>query len=167
MLVFIPKSWLGTRPPMTGPQILAIMEGVSDRVWYAVGAGIMFLILLALALSLRARSKRRHQEEGSYAWGEPSAVPEQPPEAVQQDAEMAAFPDQLPDPASAPVGEEAWVAEQPAAAEQAPLPTAPAAPASGEVHYCRCPSCQTQFSVNGPKPIVTNCPGCGKKGYLR
>lgn len=144
---------------MTGPQILAIVEGVSDRVWYAVGAGILFLVLLAVALSLRARSQRRAQASGSYAWEEAAPAPPGPDTAQQE--EMAAFPNPLPEPASATVAEEALAPEPPATHVQ------PSASANDEVHYCRCPSCQTQFTVNGPKPIVTNCPGCGKKGYLR
>jgi hypothetical protein len=36
-----------------------------------------------------------------------------------------------------------------------------------EVHQARCPSCGTSFTAAGTKPIVTVCPGCGKKGILR
>jgi len=36
-----------------------------------------------------------------------------------------------------------------------------------EVHQARCPSCGTSFTATGTKPIVTVCPGCGKKGILR
>lgn len=36
-----------------------------------------------------------------------------------------------------------------------------------EVHQARCPACATSFTATGQKPIVTVCPGCGKKGILR
>lgn len=36
-----------------------------------------------------------------------------------------------------------------------------------EVHQARCPACATTFTATGTKPIVTVCPGCGKKGILR
>lgn len=39
--------------------------------------------------------------------------------------------------------------------------------AAGPSHQCKCPSCATQFTVKGTKPITTTCPGCGKKGILR
>jgi hypothetical protein len=39
--------------------------------------------------------------------------------------------------------------------------------AAGEVHQARCPACATSFTATGSKPIVTVCPGCGKKGILR
>jgi hypothetical protein len=43
-----------------------------------------------------------------------------------------------------------------------------AAPADGaDVHQARCPACATSFTATGTKPIVTVCPGCGKKGILR
>lgn len=54
----------------------------------------------------------------------------------------------------------------PTALASPPPAAAPPAP-TGPVHVCKCPHCKTQFSVTGNKPIVTNCPGCGKKGYLR
>jgi hypothetical protein len=38
---------------------------------------------------------------------------------------------------------------------------------AGEVHQARCPACATSFTATGQKPIVTVCPGCGKKGILR
>lgn len=42
------------------------------------------------------------------------------------------------------------------------VPTGP-----GERHHIKCPACNTRFTVTGTKPIVTNCPHCGKKGILR
>jgi len=42
------------------------------------------------------------------------------------------------------------------------VPTGP-----GERHHLKCPACSTRFTVTGTKPIVTNCPHCGKKGILR
>lgn len=43
--------------------------------------------------------------------------------------------------------------------------TKPAAPE--QRHVLRCPQCQHRFEVYGRKPIVTNCPNCGRKGILR
>jgi ribosomal protein S27E len=45
------------------------------------------------------------------------------------------------------------------------LETVPVGP--GERHHIKCPACTTRFTVTGTKPIVTNCPHCGKKGILR
>lgn len=113
---------------------------MSDAVLYGVGAGL-FLLVLILVLVLVSRSRRPREAlpgEQAVSWDEP--VQDLP---QQGDAPApAAFPEPAPDPLAA-------------------------APAPGQVHYCRCPACQTQFTVNGTKPIVTNCPGCGKKGYLR
>ncbi len=50
--------------------------------------------------------------------------------------------------------------------EAAVAPLAPVAQ-TGDVHHARCPACQTQFTAMGTKPVVTACPGCGKKGVLR
>lgn len=36
-----------------------------------------------------------------------------------------------------------------------------------ETHRLRCPQCSHRFEVSGTKPIVTNCPNCGRKGILR
>lgn len=49
---------------------------------------------------------------------------------------------------------------------QEPPPGAPPVE-SGEVHQARCPACATSFTVTGTKPVITVCPGCGKKGILR
>mgnify|MGYP001619396021 CR=1 FL=1 len=111
----------------------------SDTVLYAVGAGL-FLLVLILVLVLVMRSRRQGEApppSPDVSWGDPT---EPRPEPGASDA--AAFPEPAPESLSPP-----------------------ATPA--QVHYCRCPACQTQFTVNGTKPIVTNCPGCGKKGYLR
>lgn len=43
----------------------------------------------------------------------------------------------------------------------------PTAPVTGDTASCRCPACQTLFTVAGLRPLVTNCPGCGKRGVLR
>lgn len=57
--------------------------------------------------------------------------------------------------------------------EEAPAAEAAAASAewdgdqAPEVHQARCPACATTFTATGTKPIVTVCPGCGKKGILR
>jgi hypothetical protein len=112
----------------------------SDTTLYAVGAGL-FLLVLVLVLVLVARSRRRReapQQPSGVSWGEPMEPLPEPTGSLAP----ASFPEPQPDPLAA-------------------------APAPAQVHYCRCPACQTQFTVNGTKPIVTNCPGCGKKGYLR
>lgn len=49
------------------------------------------------------------------------------------------------------------------AAEEPPAKPAPAE----QRHVLRCPQCQHRFEVYGTKPIVTNCPNCGRKGILR
>ncbi len=36
-----------------------------------------------------------------------------------------------------------------------------------QTHRLRCPQCSHRFEVSGTKPIVTNCPNCGRKGILR
>lgn len=110
----------------------------SDTVLYAIGAGL-FLLVLLLVVVLVMRSRR--QREATPPPGQVSWGDEAAPEPVGAPS-PAAFPEPTPDPLAA--------AEPP-----------------GQVHYCRCPACQTQFTVTGTKPIVTNCPGCGKKGYLR
>lgn len=56
----------------------------------------------------------------------------------------------------APVTEEPLAEEAPAAAVE-----------PGERHRMRCPECDHMFEVVGRKPIVTNCPNCGRKGILR
>lgn len=123
------------------PSALAqIVSGVPDNVWIAVGAGAFLVLLLAIALVVRARKRdaaRSPDEDAGFAWDEGLTGE--------------------PGPAAAPPA----VAEAPA-----PVPPPPAAPAA-QAHQCKCPACGTIFSVTGPKPIVTNCPGCGKKGYLR
>lgn len=45
-------------------------------------------------------------------------------------------------------------------------PAAEAVPA-GTTHHMKCPACATTFTAQGTKPIVTVCPGCGRKGVLR
>ncbi len=122
----------------------------------AIGAILFLAVVVVLAVALRKRPIPVGGEPGlGMAWGDPHG--------------------DLP-----PVDEPAWSPQpQPAAA----APAAPAAPAmahppefepsgpppapAGPTHHCRCPSCKTQFTVDGPKPIVTNCPGCGRKGFLR
>lgn len=39
--------------------------------------------------------------------------------------------------------------------------------AAGETHRLKCPQCSHSFQVSGTKPIVTNCPNCGRRGILR
>lgn len=107
----------------------------------AIGAGLFLAVVAVLAVVLRRRPVTPGSEaDPGIAWGNPHG--ELPPEPAPSPASYA--------PVEAP-GSEAAPPSEPA----------------GPVHSCRCPSCQTQFTVNGPKPIVTNCPGCGKKGFLR
>jgi hypothetical protein len=40
-------------------------------------------------------------------------------------------------------------------------------PFGEERHMLSCPNCSTEFHVNGERPVVTNCPNCGRKGILR
>jgi hypothetical protein len=40
-------------------------------------------------------------------------------------------------------------------------------PFGEERHLISCPNCSTEFHVNGERPVVTNCPNCGRKGILR
>lgn len=35
-----------------------------------------------------------------------------------------------------------------------------------DTHHIKCPSCDTRFTAVGERPLVTHCPGCGKKGVL-
>lgn len=55
----------------------------------------------------------------------------------------------------------------PAAASKAKAEPKPAAGVAEQRHALRCPQCQHRFEVFGRKPIVTNCPNCGRKGILR
>ena len=137
---------------------LELVNGIPDWVWLAIGGGLFFLIVLAIVLSLRSRRAPTPDEAAGFAWDPGAADAPQPPEpaAAAPGTDVAAFPPPAADP----------LAPAPAPAAFEAPPAAPPAE-SGPVHYCRCPACQTQFTVNGPKPIVTNCPGCGKKGYLR
>ena len=132
---------------------LALVDGLDDWVLMVIGAGLFLLVLLAVVLAIRAR-------KASLG---PGAAPA-PDEATWG----SALSDPLPEPAVAgevSVEGGAWPEPMPEQPLSDGTETAP--PAAGQVHYCRCPACQTQFTVNGLKPIVTNCPGCGKKGYLR
>jgi hypothetical protein len=118
-----------------------LIDGVPDKILFGIGAGVLLLVLLAVVLAMRARRRGvAPPADPSIGWGDAPPLPEP---AVTEDPAYgaAAFPE--PPQAMAP------------------------APTAGPVYYCRCPACQTQFTVNGTKPIVTNCPGCGKKGYLR
>lgn len=63
----------------------------------------------------------------------------------------------------APAPGSAWEGQDEAKAANAEW----GAGATGEVHQARCPACATSFTATGTKPIVTVCPGCGKKGILR
>jgi hypothetical protein len=62
---------------------------------------------------------------------------------------------QVPPPGQVPADEETVDAE----AEEGAV--------AGETHRMKCPECQHRFEVQGSKPIVTNCPNCGRKGILR
>lgn len=136
---------------MTNIPLLSFHADVPNWVLLAIGAGIFLLVLLAIVLSLRARRNRAAPlPEPAFAWGDAPPLTE-PIVTSEPGFDQVAFPEQAPDPMAAPLDPE----------------PAPAAAAGGQIHYCRCPACQTQFTVNGMKPIVTNCPGCGKKGYLR
>jgi hypothetical protein len=56
----------------------------------------------------------------------------------------------------------AWTAvEQP---QEAPAWEEPAH--AEDHHHIRCPNCDTRFTAVGSRPLVTHCPGCGKKGVL-
>ena len=106
---------------------------------YGIGAGLFVLVLILVLLLLsRGRRSKEPVPPPAPAWGDLK----EPLPQYTTSSEPAAFPEPTPDP----------LAE---------------APAPAQVHYCKCPACATQFTVNGTKPIVTNCPGCGKKGYLR
>jgi len=129
--------------------VAALVQGVPDWVWVAIGAGLLLLVVLAILLATRKaqRASEAAETDPSLGWDESMAPLPEPAVAGGPPAdEVAPWPEPVPDPSGA-----------------APPATADV----GEVHYCRCPACQTQFTVTGPKPIVTNCPGCGKKGYLR
>ena len=39
--------------------------------------------------------------------------------------------------------------------------------AEEERHYLHCPDCDADFVVVGKKPLLTKCPSCGAKGYLK
>lgn len=60
-------------------------------------------------------------------------------------------------PAPPPPEAEAETQEQRAGEQQA----------WAQTHRLRCPQCSHRFEVSGTKPIVTNCPNCGRKGILR
>jgi hypothetical protein len=46
-------------------------------------------------------------------------------------------------------------------------PDEAATPFGVERHHLRCPNCAHDFHVAGERPIVTECPNCGRKGVLR
>ena len=125
----------------------------------AIGAVLFLAVAVVVALALRPRKAGEGLDPG-IAWGNPHG--DLPPEPL--------APAPAPGPAVAPPTFEPLPPRP--ARPSAPPPTrqpefeAPPAPA-GPAHFCRCPACQTQFTVSGPKPIVTNCPGCGRKGFLR
>src|SRR5687767_7277422 len=127
---------------------LAAIAGIPEWAWLGIGGMLFFVALVAVLLSLRRRGPAARAEPG-VVWDD--AVLDAP-------AAPAAQP-----PAVTEVGWEDLPAQPDVHAE----PPASVVEETGPVHHCRCPGCQTQFTVTGAKPIVTHCPGCGKKGYLR
>jgi hypothetical protein len=131
------------------------VRSLNDWVLYAIGAGLFVLLVVSLAALVRRRVPAGREPAEAIDWGDltpPGAQDMTPPSPQPQ-----APPPQAPAPARPSLA--------PPVAEFHPEPAATAP--VGPIHYCKCPGCQTQFSVSGPKPIVTHCPGCGKKGYLR
>lgn len=55
----------------------------------------------------------------------------------------------------------------PAAPTEVEATTQEPATVATDLHRLRCPECAHRFEVNGTRPIVTNCPNCGRKGILR
>ena len=69
-----------------------------------------------------------------------------------------------PAPEPEPVAVEARALEIPAIeglVVDAPLPMEAAAPAVAERVTLRCPSCGSQFSAEGVRPLAVTCPSCG------
>ena len=129
----------------------------------AIGAGLFLAVAVLVAVALRPK-KAAHEADPGIAWGKPHGeLPPEEPAPVASAAPPTFEP--LP-PSSAPLPPLPARQGARAPARQPEFEAAPAVPA-GPTHYCRCPACQTQFTVNGPRPIVTNCPGCGRKGFLR
>lgn len=151
---------------------------MNDWVGYGVGVGLFVLLVVSLAVLVGRRKRALYPEpDPTFAWGDPASVtaasvqPPQisamaPPQALAEPPRpaMETPPPARPTPASPPPAQRAPAVG--AAATATPASPTPAAPRWTE-HVCKCPGCQTQFSVRGQKPIMTNCPGCGRKGYLR
>lgn len=135
---------------------------MSELALIVIGALLFGAAVVAVTLAVRARARNHSPPPAdlTYAWGEPHGdFAPVPQEAVAPTATLA----------PAPAGPAVSVASpgqatgQVTVLEPAPVPPGVAA----RRFLLKCPACQSQFSVEGVKPIVTNCPGCGKKGILR
>jgi hypothetical protein len=124
--------------------------------------GILFLVVLVAVLIARGRNRTQAMttdpawEDKDAGWNGDKAM-----------VEDASASSQWPD-------ESDW--EPPYSGEGPFQPLPPPAPAEesfpapaqeSPMYHVKCPACTADFSVAGPKPIKSVCPGCGRNGILR
>jgi hypothetical protein len=120
-----------------------LVDGVSDKVWIVVGAGVAFLVVLAIILVVHARRAKPYSEAeaaAGFAWDETDGGRTMP---MQDEQAMPAMDPGLSGPEASPE------------------------PIAEQVHQTRCPTCRTEFQVTGQRPLTMVCPNCGQRGTLR
>lgn len=127
--------------------------------WILVLIAVAGLLIVGLLVALVVRSGG--SQEGVYAEPEEEAWPAQEEEewAEEDDEQDILEGEEEEDEIAFGEGEMAGETEEmeEGAEEEAAPP----------VHYLTCPSCEEEFSAEGEKPMVLECPECGAKGLFR
>ncbi|MGB0653498.1 MAG: hypothetical protein ACPGQL_09890 [Thermoplasmatota archaeon] len=153
-------------------------SGSSDTLgWFLVALAVIVvlaLIIAAIVLAQRRRSGDQHYEAvedeafdqvaDDGAWDDDSwddgdwATADDQPQAWEAPEPVAPTPAAAADPHEAPT----YTAEVEGGA---PLQQVQEEATDGR-HDLTCPQCATDFAVEGQRPLLTTCPGCGVRGVL-